>query len=82
MSDVSHPHDAVSRIAYSAGRRCRSDTAAQALSSGKNTAACGVLTDFVDHVSAQAGKKLTASLAGQLVAAGTRIKAVIGCRTK
>jgi hypothetical protein len=58
------------------------DAANRALSSGKATAACGSLTDFTGLVSDQAGKKLTAVLAGQLIDQASRIKTVIGCRSK
>jgi hypothetical protein len=45
-----------------------------------NTAqACSDLTSFISHVKAQSGKKLTVDQANQLLAAATRIQAVLGC---
>ena len=45
-----------------------------------NTAqACSDLTSFISHVKAQSGKMLTVPQASQLLAAATRIQAVLGC---
>ena len=45
-----------------------------------NTAqACSDLTSFINHVKAQSGKMLTVAQANQLLAAATRIQAVLGC---
>jgi N-acetylneuraminic acid mutarotase len=52
----------------------------QADLAANNTAqACNDLTSFINHVNAQSGKKLTVAQANQLLAAATRIQAVLGC---
>ena len=43
------------------------------------TRACSDLSDFSSEVNAQSGKKLTVHQAKQLLAATTRIQAVLGC---
>src|SRR5438094_389836 len=51
----------------------------QAAVQSGSTSACGQLDAFLNEVAAQSGKKLTVSQAGQLTAAATRMKAVLGC---
>ncbi len=53
--------------------------ALSSLSSGNITAACGQLNAFDQQVSAQSGKKLTASQADTLTQLADRIRAVNGC---
>ena len=54
--------------------------AVQADLAANNTAqACSDLTSFINHVNAQSGKMLTVAQANQLLAAATRIQAVLGC---
>jgi hypothetical protein len=50
-----------------------------AANAGDVTTACNKLDAFLNEVAAQSGKALTASEAGQLAAAATEIKAVLGC---
>lgn len=49
------------------------------LAKGNTKAACGSLSAFANHVQAQSGKQLTAAQANALLAAATRIGALIGC---
>ena len=48
--------------------------AQQAINDGNTGAACSSLTDFVSLINAQAGKKITAPQANQLISAATQIK--------
>jgi hypothetical protein len=50
-----------------------------AANAGDLTTACNKLDAFLNEVAAQSGKALTTSEAGQLAAAATEIKAVLGC---
>ena len=55
-------------------------TGAQAaLSAGNTATACARMQDFLNEVKAQAGKKLTAAQANQLISAATQIRTVLGC---
>ena len=53
--------------------------ASSALKTNDLTRACSDLTDFNSEVKAQSGKKLTVSQSKQLLAAATRIQAVLSC---
>lgn len=53
--------------------------ARSALAAGDTPTACGTLRAFGNEAHAQAGKKLTADLATQLVGAATRIRSVLAC---
>jgi hypothetical protein len=49
------------------------------LASGDTTDACSTLTLFINQVKAQSGKSIPAGQATQLIAAATRIRAVLAC---
>lgn len=53
--------------------------AADALSSGDTSSACGSLQAFLNEVAGQNGKKLSPTLAAQLTTDATRLRAVLGC---
>jgi len=50
------------------------------LKGGRVTTACNQMGAFTNQVQAQAGKKLSAAQASQLLQAAARVKTVIGCR--
>ncbi len=50
----------------------------QKLTAGNTTSACSALDDFINEVKAQAGKKITQSLADALIAAAKNIQAALG----
>ena len=50
-----------------------------AINGGNVSGACSSLTSFINEVTAQSGKKLTAAQAAQLIAAASQIKTVLGC---
>jgi hypothetical protein len=54
-------------------------TASAALKAGDVAGACGALKALINETSAQSGKKLTAAQADGVIAAATRIRAVLGC---
>lgn len=53
--------------------------ALDAVSAGDLATACAALADFINAVSAQAGKKITDEQASQLIDAATGIRAMLGC---
>lgn len=55
------------------------NAALAAANAGNVTAACNNLRAFINEVNAQAGKKLTAAQAAQLVAQANAIRASLGC---
>lgn len=50
-----------------------------ALEAGDTVTACSDLQDFINHASAQSGKKLTVEQAGQIITAAEGIRARLGC---
>ena len=50
-----------------------------ALEAGDVATACDALLDFINHTSAQAGNKLTAEQAGEMIDGAEAIRAAIGC---
>lgn len=56
------------------------NTAKTDLQANNVTGTCSALSDFVQDVQGQSGKKLTVAQATDLISDATRIKAVIGCR--
>jgi len=55
------------------------EAALAAWQAGDTAGACTALSDFLNEVRAQTGKKLTAAQAQQLSAAANDIRALIGC---
>ena len=53
--------------------------ARDALAAGNDADACSSLRGFINQVQAQSGKKLTPAQAAELIAAATRIRAVLSC---
>jgi hypothetical protein len=51
----------------------------KALAAGDQAGACAALNALTDHIRAQSGKQITVALANTLLAAASRIGAVIGC---
>jgi DNA-binding beta-propeller fold protein YncE len=49
------------------------------LARGNDTAGCGDLGAFVNHVAAQSGKKLSSAQAAELTAAALQVRAVLAC---
>jgi hypothetical protein len=49
------------------------------LSAADTRGACGDLNGYLNHVGAQSGKQLSASLATTLTANANRIRAVLSC---
>jgi hypothetical protein len=54
-------------------------SALAAAQGGDVSTACNLMSAFINEVQAQAGKSITLEQAGQLIAAATNIKAVLGC---
>jgi probable HAF family extracellular repeat protein len=50
-----------------------------ALEAGDTATACGDLQDFINHASAQSGKKLTVEQAGRIIAEAEAVRAALGC---
>jgi len=55
------------------------DAAASALAAGDVAGACSALQDFVRHLRAQSGKKVSAATAAELTVAADAIRAALGC---
>lgn len=53
--------------------------ALDAVNAGDLATACAALADFINEVSAQAGKKITGEQASQLIDTATGIRAALGC---
>jgi hypothetical protein len=49
------------------------------LSAGDTASTCSGLNDFINQVTAQSGKKLTADQASTLITAARRIQTLVGC---
>ena len=55
-------------------------SALAAAQGGNLAAACNQMDAFINEVRAQAGRSLTVTQAGQLIAAATNIRSVLGCQ--
>jgi hypothetical protein len=53
--------------------------ALDAIKNGNTAAACSALTDFMNEVNAQTGKKLTQAQAATLISAATSLRSQLGC---